>query len=29
MKKRSSFSGRFRPTSEWPPTNNCEVANMV
>jgi hypothetical protein len=29
MKKRSSFSGRFRPTSEWPPTNNCDVANMV
>src|SRR5271169_2970055 len=28
MKKRSSFSVRFRPTSEWPPTRNCEVAGM-
>ena len=29
MKKRSSFSPRFRPASEWPPTSNCEVVIMV
>ena len=29
MKKRSSFSVRFRPTSEWAPTSNCDVVNMV